>query len=75
MTVTLLSALVSVITIISLSVLFVFYANITSLDQERAVLSNTISSHYQWRSDLIRSLENGSSFTGSLDPQTCSFGK
>ena len=75
LTVTLLSALVSVITIISLSVLFVFYANITSLDQERAVLSNTISSHYQWRSDLIRSLENGSSFTGSLDPQTCSFGK
>ena len=75
MTVTLLSALVGVITIISLSVLFVFYANITSLDQERAVLSNTISSHYQWRSDLIRSLENGSSFTGSLDPQTCSFGK
>ncbi len=75
LTVTLLSALVGVITIISLSVLFVFYANITSLDQERAVLSNTISSHYQWRSDLIRSLENGSSFTGSLDPQTCSFGK
>ena len=75
LTVTLLSALVGVITVISLSVLFVFYANITRLDEERATLSNTISTHYQWRSDLIRSLENGSSFTGSLDPKTCSFGK
>ena len=75
LTVTLLSALVGVITVISLSVLFVFYANITSLDEERATLSNTISAHYQWRSDLIRSLEHGSPFTGSLDPKTCSFGK
>lgn len=71
----LLSALLGVVTIISLSVLFVFYGNMTTLDAERAELSNTIYSHYQWREDLISSLEKGTSFSGSLDPETCSFGK
>ena len=71
----LLSALLGVVTIISLGVLFIFYGNMTSLDTERVALSNTIYSHYQWRSDLINSLESGTSFTGSLDSKTCSFGK
>lgn len=71
----LLSALLGVITIISLGILFVFYGNMTSLDEERVALSNTIDSHHQWRSDLINSLETGSDFTGSLDPDTCSFGQ
>lgn len=71
----LLSALLGVITIVSLGVLFVFYGNMTSLDEERVALSNTIDSHHQWRSDLINSLETGSDFTGSLDPETCSFGQ
>lgn len=75
LTVILLSALLGVITIISLGVLFVFYGNMTSLDEERLAISNTIDSHYQWRSDLINSLETGSQFTGSLDPDTCSFGQ
>lgn len=75
LTVILLSALLGVVTIISLGVLFVFYGNLTGLDAERVELSNTIDSHYQWRSDLINSLESGSSFTGSLDATTCSFGK
>lgn len=71
----LLSALLGVITIVSLGVLFVFYGNMTSLDEERVALSNTIDSHHQLRSDLINSLETGSDFTGSLDPETCSFGQ
>nr|WP_302666667.1 methyl-accepting chemotaxis protein [uncultured Agathobaculum sp.] len=71
----LLSAMLGVITIVSLGVLFVFYGNMTSLDEERLAISNTIDSHYQWRSDLINSLETGSEFTGSLDPNTCSFGQ
>lgn len=71
----LLSALLGVVTILSLGVLFVFYGNMTSLDTERVALSNTIYSHYQWRSDLINSLECGTAFTGSLDSTTCSFGK
>lgn len=71
----LLSALLGVITIVSLGILFVFYGNMTSLDEERVALSNTIDSHHQWRSDLINSLETGSDFTGSLDPETCSFGQ
>lgn len=71
----LLSALLGVITIVSLGVLFVFYGNMTSLDEERVALSNTIDSHHQWCSDLINSLETGSDFTGSLDPETCSFGQ
>lgn len=75
LTVILLSALLGVITIISLGVLFVFYGNMTSLDEERLALSNTIDAHYQWRSELINSLETGSEFTGSLDPDTCSFGQ
>ena len=75
LTVILLSALLGVITIISLGVLFVFYGNMTGLDEERVAISNTIDSHYQWRSDLISSLETGSAFTGSLDPDTCSFGQ
>lgn len=49
----LLSALLGVITIVSLGILFVFYGNMTSLDEERVALSNTIDSHHQWRSDLI----------------------
>ena len=71
----LLSALLGVITIVSLGVLFVFYGNMTSLDEERVALSNTIDSHHKLRSDLINSLETGSDFTGSLDPETCSFGQ
>ena len=74
-TVTLISALLGVITIISLSVLFVFYSNMTNLDAERVSLSNIIYSHHQWRSDLINSLESDTSFTGSLDSKTCTFGK
>ena len=45
----LLSAMLGVITIVSLGVLFVFYGNMTSLDEERLAISNTIDSHYQWR--------------------------
>ena len=70
----LLTALLGAITILCLGVLFAFYGNITTLDTERAELSYTIYSHDQWRSDLIKSLENGTSFTGSLDSETCSFG-
>lgn len=69
------SVLLGVITIICLSVLFKFYGNTTTLDADRAEISNTISSHYQWRSDLINSLETGSAFTGSLNSKTCSFGQ
>ena len=69
------SVLLGVITIICLSVLFKFYGNATTLDADRAEISNTISSHYQWRSDLINSLETGSAFTGSLNSKTCSFGQ
>lgn len=71
----LLSALLGVVMIVSLSVLFTFYGSMTTLDAERAELSNTIYSHYQWREGLINSLENNTSFEGSLDPATCSFGK
>lgn len=71
----LLSAVLGVITIGSLSVLFAYYGNMTSLDEERVTLSNTIDSHHQWRFDLINSLETGSNFTGSLDSNTCSFGQ
>ncbi|HIS63924.1 MAG TPA: CZB domain-containing protein [Candidatus Avoscillospira avistercoris] len=69
------SVLLGVITIICLSVLFEFYGNTTSTDADRAEISNTISAHYQWRSDLINSLETGSAFTGSLNSKTCSFGQ
>ena len=69
------SVLLGVITIICLSVLFKFYGNTTSTDADRAEISNTISAHYQWRSDLINSLETGSAFTGSLNSKTCSFGQ
>lgn len=74
-TVTLLSSLLGVVTIIFLSILFVFYGNMTNLDTERVTLSNIIYSHYQWRSDLISSLENDTAFTGNLDSKTCTFGK
>ncbi|MGO5114790.1 methyl-accepting chemotaxis protein [Candidatus Avoscillospira sp. LCP25S3_F1] len=69
------SVLLGVITIIFLGVLFKFYGNTTTMDADRAEISNTISAHYQWRSDLINSLETGSAFTGSLNSKTCSFGQ
>lgn len=69
------SAVLGVVVIVALGMLFSFYGNMASLDAERADISNTIYSHYQWRSDLIRSLESGDSFAGSLDSKTCSFGQ
>ncbi len=75
LTVTLLSVLLGVLTVISLGTLLIFYNNITTLDETRAELSNTINSHYQWRTDVLSTLEIDSPFTGSLDPNTCSFGQ
>lgn len=70
-----LSCVLGIITIILLGVLSGYYNSIAKIDDERMQIANAITQHYTWRSDLISSIQNGSSFSGSLDPKTCSFGQ
>ena len=69
------SSVLAVVVIALLFGLSGFYRSIAQVDDERMQISSTINAHYIWRSDLIASLESGTSFTGSLDASTCSFGK
>lgn len=70
-----LSCVLGIITIILLGVLSGYYNSIAKIDDERVQIANAITQHYTWRSDFVSSLETGSSFSGSLDPKTCSFGQ
>ena len=70
-----LSCVLGIITIILLGVLSGYYNSIAKIDDERMQIANAITQHYTWRSDLISSVQNGTSFSGSLDPKTCSFGQ
>lgn len=69
------SAILGIITIVMLAVLSSYYHTMADLETERTQIADTISAHYEWRSELINSLETGSSFNGSLDASTCSFGQ
>lgn len=71
----LLSCILGIVTIVFLGILSGYYRSISNMEDERVQISSTISAHYQWRSDLIRSLETGSSFTDGFDASTCSFGE
>lgn len=69
------SAILGIITIVLLAVLSSYYHTMSALESERTQISDTISAHYEWSSQLINSLETGASFNGSLDASTCSFGQ
>lgn len=51
------------------------YRIISDLQQQRFQIQSTITAHYSWRANLGISLQTSRSFTGSLDSNTCSFGK
>ena len=70
-----LSCVLGIITIILLCVLSGYYNSIAKMDEERVYIAEGITQHYVWRSDFVSSLQTGSTFSGSLDPKTCSFGK
>lgn len=70
-----LSCVLGIITIILLGVLSVYYNSVANMDEERMQIANAITQHYTWRSDLVNSLQTNSSFSGSLDPTTCSCGQ
>lgn len=53
---------------------FDFQATVHSTST-RNTINNTIIAHYQWRSQLNTALQQGTEFTGSLDPETCSLGQ
>lgn len=48
---------------------------VANLNYERAKLNEAATAHYQWGKNLLEYINNGSEFTGSLDPTTCGFGK
>ena len=69
------SAILGVITIVMLCILSGYYHTMSTLESERIQIGETINGHYELRSELISSLEKGTSFNGSLDASTCSFGQ
>lgn len=69
------SCILGIVTIGFLTALFHEYQTIAVVEDERTQISNTISAHYQWRSDLSSSLYTGQTFSGSLNPESCSFGR
>lgn len=69
------SSIFGVVMIVFLVALSGYYKTMSTMEEERIQISSTISTHYEWRSDLINSLQTGSQFAGSLDAKSCSFGK
>ena len=70
--------LICVLGLVTLGLQGFLYREYQSLDhaeESRLEIQHVIISHYVWRAQLNSSLQNGTEFSGSLDPASCSLGQ
>ncbi|MCL2009569.1 MAG: methyl-accepting chemotaxis protein [Synergistaceae bacterium] len=61
--------------IMSIHILTQKSKGLEKLQIESQEIMEALNSHYIWRQELTESVLLGSTFTGALDPQTCTFGR
>lgn len=67
-----------IITMVTILSLLQIKSNVLTLNQYRAnqnVTKDAIIGHYSWIMELGDSIQEGTEFTGSLDPETCGLGQ
>lgn len=67
--------LLVVISLVSLVQVGRDYRIVASNRNNQADTKSALAKHYEWREQLTESLQNGTPFTGSLDPNACLLGK
>lgn len=67
--------LLVVVSIILMQLVKTGYSNVNETQLQRVAAQEVIAAHYKWLEQLSDAITTGSTFEGSLDPDTCALGK